>query len=265
MTKIQVKISSNLQAMSTKINLEGKEYLIDSDNLGNQNPEIITRIFLKGKIVYSCQVSYKEILNSPDLNKKLLELIERQQNIAIEAFKKEIIVKNRIYEVYISEAETLLKKHEQEKALQVLTEALKIYPNNPIILSYQGLLEAVLKENYSKGITNCNQALKILKEQMPLCDALFLPIIYLNLGRVYLAADKKKEAFNSFKKGVEIDNIHEGLICELEKLGMRRRPLLPLLKRSNPLNKYFGKLIFKLKSKVNSKKLAVLKIPIFLS
>ena len=251
MTKIQVKIPSNLQAMSTKINLEGKEYLIDSDNLGNQNPEIITRIFLKGKIVYSCKVGYKDILNDPDLDKKLVELTHRQQHIAIEAFNKEKLIQSRIYEDYINEAETIIKKNDREKALQVLTEALKNHPHNPIIISYQGSLEAIVNKKSSTGINNCTQALKILKEHMPLSDTLFLPTLYLNLGKAYLAADKKKEAFDSFKKGIETDNIHEGIICEMENLGIRRRPLIPLLKRANLLNKYFGKLIFKLKSKAN--------------
>ena len=70
MTKAQDKSLSKLQSISIKINLEGKEYLIDSENLGAQNPEIITRIFHKGKIVYSCRIGSKDILNHPDFDKK---------------------------------------------------------------------------------------------------------------------------------------------------------------------------------------------------
>jgi tetratricopeptide (TPR) repeat protein len=247
MASIQVKIPSNLQDQSTKINLEGKEYLIDSENLGAQNPEIITRIFLKGKIVYSCKFGYKDILNDPDLDKKLIELTERQQHIAIEAFKKAKLIQNGTYKEYINEIEKLIEKNDQEKALQVLTDALKNHPNNPIILSYQGCLEANVNKKYSKGISNCIQALKIMREKIPFYESYYLPILYLNLGRAYLAADKRKEAFDSFKKGLETDKIHEGLICELEKLGLRRNPPFPSLKRSNPLNKYIGKLISKIK------------------
>jgi hypothetical protein len=39
------------------------------------------------------------------------------------------------------------------------------------------------------------------------------------------------------------------LLFELKKLGIRRQSPFSLLKRSNPLNKYIGKLSYKLKKR----------------
>jgi tetratricopeptide (TPR) repeat protein len=78
---------------------------------------------------------------------------------------------------------------------------------------------------------------------MPLGKEFFLPILYLNLGKAYLAANRKKDAYKSFKKGLEIDKKNEALFNELKGLGIRKKPPLPFLQRSNPLNRYLGRLL----------------------
>jgi hypothetical protein len=65
------------------------------------------------------------------------------------------------------------------------------------------------------------------------------------MGKAYLAANKKKEAYDAFQKGLEIDKKNEDILYEIKKLGMRRKTPLPFLKRSNPLNKYIGKFTHK--------------------
>ena len=87
------------------------------------------------------------------------------------------------------------------------------------------------------------QAIKDLTEQMPLGKEFFLPALYLNLGKACLAADKRKDAYESFKRGLEIDKNNEALFNELESLGIRRKQPLSFLSRSNPLNKYLGRLM----------------------
>jgi len=252
MNKEPVKITSKLRKeFSKKINLAGEEYLIDSEDIGIKNPLMITRIYHKGEVISSQKISYKDILNEPDLDKRLMELMQSQQHQAIKALKAEKIAQNKTYGDYIKEAEVLSRRNNQKEALRLLTDALEHYPNNPFIWSYQGCLEAIVDKKYSKGVNTCRHAFKILKEQMPFGEEFFFPILYLNLGKAYLAAGKRKEAYASFKKGLEIDTGNRDLLNELRKLGIRRQPPLPFLKRSNPLNKYVGKLSHKLKKQTS--------------
>jgi tetratricopeptide (TPR) repeat protein len=248
MKKGPIKIISGFRKdFSKKVNLAGETYLIDSEDFGINNPVIVTRIFHKGKIVSSHEVAYKDILDKPDLDGRLAELINRQQQQAMKALKFEKVMKNRTYGDYIQEVEALIKRNNQKEALKLLTDALEHYPSNPFIWSYQGYLEAVVNKKYSKGVNTCRHAFKILKEQVPLGDEFFSPILYLNLGKAYLAASKRKEAYASFQKGLEIDKENRALMNELKIVGIRRQPFLPFLKRSNPLNKYLGKLTSSLK------------------
>ena len=267
MTEKQVKITSHTQDFSSKVNLNGETYLIDSEDLGIQNPHIITRTYKKGMIVYTHKINYKDILNKPDFDKRLSDLLKRQQQIAIEALKEKKVVpektqkkddikeqdnavtQKRTYKEYVNEVEALISKNIQEEALELLTEAMEYYPNNPIILSYRGYIEALVNKQYADGIKICRQSFKILKEQMSLGEGFFLPVLYLNLGRAYLTANNKKEAYYSFQKGLDIDKKNENLLKELKKIGIRRNPFFPFLKRSNPLNKYIGMLTYDLQKK----------------
>lgn len=252
MKKEPIEIKSKLgKEFCRKINLAGEEYLIDSEDHGIKTHVITTRIYHKGKIISSYKIDYKNILNEPGLDKILAKLVQRDQHQAIKALKKEIIVTNRTYGDYIKKAEALIKRNNQKEALKLLTDALEHYPNNPFIWSYQGYLDATVNKNYSKGVSTCRHAFKILKEQMPFGEEFFFPILYLNLGKAYLAANKRKDAYASFQKGLEIDIENRDLLSELKKIGIRKQPPFPFLKRSNPLNKYIGKLSYKLKKEIS--------------
>lgn len=85
-----------------------------------------------------------------------------------------------------------------------------------------------------------------MKESIPLGGGFYLPLLYLNLGKAHLAVDRRREAYVSFQKGLELDNKNKNILTELEKLGIRRRPPVSFLKRTNPLNKCIGKLRHKL-------------------
>lgn len=243
MKEKHIKITSKLKESSARIKLDGETYLVDSEDLGIKSAAIITRIYHKGKIVYSHKFSYKHMLHAPDFKRKLSEAIEEQRGIAIETIKIEKTEKNVPYKKYIKEVESLLQGNKPEDALRVLYDAGVRYPNNPIIYSYQGYLEAIVNKQYSKGVKTCRHAIDVLMEQMPLGKEFFLPTLYLNLGKAYLAANMLKDAYMSFKKGLEIDKNNEALFNELKSMGIRKKPPLPFLQRSNPLNKYLGRLL----------------------
>ena len=67
------------------------------------------------------------------------------------------------------------------------------------------------------------------------------PEHFLRLGTVYLIAGRKKEAIRIFHLGLRVGR-HPGITRTLHALGRREKPMLPFLSRTNPLNKYLGKI-----------------------
>lgn len=62
---------------------------------------------------------------------------------------------------------------------------------------------------------------------------------YLNLGRIYLIDNNRAEAIKTLREGLKYEE-NQVIIEILNKLGLRRPPIIKFLKRSHPLNKYLG-------------------------
>lgn len=117
------------------------------------------------------------------------------------------------------------------------------YPDNAIILSYYGYLQSLVDGKHQSAVASCRKALALFHPADSKSARILYPILCLNLGRTCISAGKKKEAFDAFNKGLDYDKGHSELKKEIRLLGMRRRPPVPFLSRSNPVNKYLGKLL----------------------
>ena len=102
-------------------------------------------------------------------------------------------------------------------------------PNN---LSQYALALAAHTREIEPSIALCQEAVK--KE--PKNSEHFL-----RLGTVYLVAGRKKEAIRIFRLGLRVGR-NPTIVRWLQVLGDRKKPLIPFLSRTNPLNKYLGKL-----------------------
>lgn len=109
-----------------------------------------------------------------------------------------------------------------EKAMQL--------DNNPTNRSYLAFCIARERGQFKKAISLCEEALKEEPEN---------PVHYLNLGRVYILTGQKTEAMRILREGLTYEENRE-IVDELVGLGMRKPPVIPLLNRRNPLNKYLG-------------------------
>jgi tetratricopeptide (TPR) repeat protein len=67
------------------------------------------------------------------------------------------------------------------------------------------------------------------------------PVLFLNLGRVYLLIGKPVRAMEAFERGLKISPENKTLRMELSKIDRRGRPPIPFLNRSNPVNRWLGK------------------------
>ena len=67
------------------------------------------------------------------------------------------------------------------------------------------------------------------------------PLLFLNLGRVYLLIGKPARAMEAYERGLKINPEHKALRMELAKIDRRSRPTVPFLDRSNPVNRWLGR------------------------
>lgn len=144
---------------------------------------------------------------------------------------------------YIRGARAHLKSGAEKAAYQLLLKAAIDYPEEPLILSYYGCLQTIVDRKYRNGIDNCRKALVLFKAADTYTAGVIFPTLYLNLGRAYLAAGKKKDAVEALDKGLKFDKSHYEIRKEMQLLGMRKKPPVPFLDRSNPINKYLGILL----------------------
>lgn len=144
---------------------------------------------------------------------------------------------------YLRAVKAHLRNGKQKEAFALLQQATVRFPDEPLILSYYGCFQSLVDKKYRSGVETCKQALILLKKQRPFEEELLYPVFFLNLGRAYLAAGKKADAIESFRKGLKYDNSNSELLKELRGLGVRKAPPVPFLDRSNPINKYIGILL----------------------
>ena len=108
--------------------------------------------------------------------------------------------------------------------------------DTPEWYSYLGYCIARQRGQHRKGLELCQESLALEPDN---------PAHYLNLGRVYLAKGDKAEALRYWREGMVKGGSPE-LTQQLERLGTRNRPAIPVLARQNPLNRYLGILLSRL-------------------
>lgn len=124
-----------------------------------------------------------------------------------------------------------LKNNNLEKATRAFEKAFKEDKENAKYMSYYGMCAALRWGEIGVGIELCTNAVK--KEFSK-------PEYYINLARVYLKADNKKGAVAVLKRGLRFDQENDIIHDELVRLGVRKKPILSFLRRSNPLNVFLG-------------------------
>lgn len=100
-------------------------------------------------------------------------------------------------------------------------------------LSYYGLSLSLAAGRTQEAAEMCERALSV---------EFYNPDLYLNLARVYLAAGERRRAHRVICQGLRIEQRHPGLRAEVQKMGLRRKPLFRFLPRNHPLNRVTGRI-----------------------
>lgn len=245
--KMKVSIKSTRgDDFATKVEVDGKVYIVQTEDHGNKSRKISTSTYLNGAVVNAVSADYSDIADEPDVGERLKALIAYQHKAAIEALTPKMVSEKRPVIEYVSEMNSFLKKKSSRSALNTVKQAVADYPSDPFFLSYLGYLTSQVERRRKEGCTFCENAIFLMRKTVSEDKEFFYPILYLNLGRAYVLGDKKPEAIKAFQDGLRYDARNENIHSELRALGIRRPPVLTFLDRCNPLNKYLGKLRYKL-------------------
>ena len=117
------------------------------------------------------------------------------------------------------------------KALPHLRTAFDHEPDNPYYMSYLGLAVAASDQKWAEAEKLCQSAMRMNRRQAQL---------YLNLAEVYVAADRRQAAADILARGLH-DAPHDiRLKMALDRLAIRRPPVLSFLPRTHVLNRSLG-------------------------
>ncbi len=245
-SKSEIRLTSKVSHEFTdKITIDDITYLVQTEDMGIKTCKIISNIYLKGEIVFTRKSDYAHLTKLKNFQVKLAPLMEKQHKAAINQFIEEKTIKQKLRPEYFEEVQQLLKHGNGKTALNTLRQALVKFPADPFLLSYYGCLIAVVENNPREGVKICKNALNMLNTSMPFGSEFYYPVFYLNLGRAYLKDKKKKDSVEAFQEGLKNDPDNKDIKWELKKLGARKPAPLPFLARSNPINRYIGKLLYK--------------------
>jgi predicted Zn-dependent protease len=126
-----------------------------------------------------------------------------------------------------------LRGGDAHKALPHLRCALDQDPGNSYYISYVGLALAAAEQKWAEAEKLCHSAMRMNRRQAQL---------YLNLAEVYVAADRKQDAADILARGLHYAPHDTRLKMALDRLAMRRAPVLSFLPRMHTVNRQLGKL-----------------------
>ncbi len=141
-------------------------------------------------------------------------------------------------DLLLSKGLEALGNNDSLMALVCLERAAK-HLDTPELASNLGFCLAKEHNQFERAIALCRSAIERDPENTR---------HYLNLGRIYLMKGKKGEALDIYYEG-----LHHGKDPEISRdiqlVGMRRRPIIPLLHREHLLNRSLGYILARLKNR----------------
>ncbi len=118
-----------------------------------------------------------------------------------------------------------------------LFESKEFNKSDPEAISYYALSIATVDGKLRKAAKLCHEAWKLDRNN---------PVIYHNLGKIYILAGRKKEALKVLEKGLQKPGGKDaGIATLINSMGRRRRPVLSMFPRESRTNKFLGSITAK--------------------
>ncbi len=106
-------------------------------------------------------------------------------------------------------------------------------PSDPRIQSWYGLTLVLVEKNSNLGVMLVDEAVRVARPD---------PELVINQSRVAMALGQRVRAVRALERGLAVNPSSTALDEARTALGRRRRPAIPFLSRSNPLNRFIGRL-----------------------
>jgi Flp pilus assembly protein TadD len=140
------------------------------------------------------------------------------------------------YDQLLKEGITALDAGQANRALERFEAAAEL-EERPEVLSYLAVCLATVRQEFATAERLCREAIE---------DDPRNALHYLNLGRVLLLADRKPEAIRVLRNGL-LRQSNPKIKQELQRLGIRKYPVISSLPREHLLNRLLGKIFTSLK------------------
>jgi len=128
--------------------------------------------------------------------------------------------------------ESALAGGDPAAALEHFEISKRLEPANARYRSFYGLCLGLAERRFDKALELCRSSAK---------EEFFNPILYLNLAHLHLSFGFKAEGIRFLRRGLMIDPHNVLILDEMQRLGLRRRPLIGFLRRSHMLNRWLGR------------------------
>jgi len=114
----------------------------------------------------------------------------------------------------------------------------------PLHLSYHGLLTATVHGRRREGLSLCQRAMQFDPSE---------PDVVSNLARLYELGGEKLKAIKTLRRGLRATPGHPRLLKQIDRLSPRKRPPLSMVARDNALNKQLAILVARLTGRYGKK------------
>jgi tetratricopeptide (TPR) repeat protein len=141
----------------------------------------------------------------------------------------------------ISKVDEAIMATRNEEYLRALTLFIDVYGtvDSPPLqtakaasgLSFFGVCLALVQRKFKVAADLCRRAVDL---------EFYNGDHYANLARVYLAAAQRRKALDAVDSGLKVAPENEELLKVRAQIGIRARPAVPFLDRSNPINVTLG-------------------------
>jgi hypothetical protein len=106
-------------------------------------------------------------------------------------------------------------------------------PRDPVFMSWYGVTLVLVEKNSNLGVLLVDQALRAAGPD---------PELLLNSARIHLALNQRDRAARALGRALELWPTDPRIVAARDAMGTRRTPVIPFLPRSNPLNRFLGRL-----------------------
>lgn len=114
--------------------------------------------------------------------------------------------------------------------------------DEPVHLSYYGLLTTLVSGNRQLGLSLCDRALRFGTDE---------PQVLINVASVYERIGQPTKAIKMLRRGLRQTPGHKGMLKLIDKLSPRKQPPLSFVDRNNPVNKALAVTIAKVTGKLS--------------